>query len=86
MSGTSADGVDVALVEVSGSALTTKIELKAFETIPYTSEVRSRIFELFCVETARVDEICTMNFVLGKLFADSVLAVLEKIGVPTDSG
>ncbi|MYF98981.1 anhydro-N-acetylmuramic acid kinase [Candidatus Poribacteria bacterium] len=82
MSGTSADGVDVALVEVSGSGITTEISLNAFETIPYTPETRSRIFDLFSVETARVDEICTMNFVLGKLFAESVLTVLDKVGVP----
>ena len=81
MSGTSADGVDVALVEITGSGLTTKIELIAFETISYSPEIRARIFDLFSVETARVDEICTMNFVLGKLFAGSTLAVLEKIGV-----
>ena len=82
MSGTSADGVDVALVEVTGSGMTTEISLKAFETISYTSEIRSRIFDLFSVETARVDEICTMNFMLGKLFSESVLTVLEKVGVP----
>ncbi len=81
MSGTSADGVDVALVEITGSGLTTEIELIAFETIPYKPEIRRRIFDLFSVETARVDEICEMNFVLGRLFAESTLAVLEKSGV-----
>ena len=81
MSGTSADGVDVALVEITGSGLTTEIELIAFETIPYTPEIRTRIFDLFNVQTARVDEICTMNFVLGKLFAESTLTVLEKVGI-----
>lgn len=81
MSGTSADGVDVALVEIAGSGLTTDISLKAFETIPYTPEIRARIFDLFRVETAHVDEICTMNFLLGKLFAESVLKVLEKVGI-----
>ncbi len=81
MSGTSADGVDVAIVEVTGSGLTTEISLIAFETIPYKPEIRDRIFDLFSVETARVDEICTMNFVLGKLFAESALAVLEKVGI-----
>ena len=81
MSGTSADGVDVALVEITGSGLTTEISLIAFETLPYSPDIRSRIFNLFSVETARVDEICTMNFVLGKLFAESVLTVLEKAGV-----
>ena len=81
MSGTSADGVDVALVDITGSGLTTEIELRIFETIPYKPEIRERIFDLFDVETARVDEICEMNFVLGRLFAESTLAVLEKSGV-----
>ena len=81
MSGTSADGVDVALVEITGSGLGTEIELITFETIPYTSQTRERIFDLFSVETARVDEICAMNFVLGKRFAENVLAVLEKVGI-----
>lgn len=81
MSGTSADGIDVALVEIAGSGLTTEIELMAFETIPYTPEIRARIFGLFSIETARVDEICTMNFVLGKLFAESVLTVLKKADI-----
>ncbi len=81
MSGTSADGVDVALVDITGSGLTTEIELIVFETILYKPEIRTRIFDLFNVETARVDEICEMNFVMGRLFAESTLAVLEKLGV-----
>ncbi|MXV78475.1 anhydro-N-acetylmuramic acid kinase [Candidatus Poribacteria bacterium] len=81
MSGTSADGVDVALVDITGSGLTTEIELIVFETIPYKPEIRARIFDLFNVETARVDDICEMNFMLGSLFAESTLAVLEKSGV-----
>ncbi len=81
MSGTSADGVDVAIVEIIGLGLTTEISLIAFETIPYKAETRERIFNLFSVETARVDEICTMNFMLGKLFAESTLAVLDKVDI-----
>ncbi len=81
MSGTSADGVDVALVEITGSGLTTEIELIAFDTFPYADEIRSRIFDLFSVETARVDEICTMNFVIGQQFAKSVLTLLEHVEI-----
>lgn len=85
MSGTSADGVDVALVEIVGSGLTTEIKLIAFDTFPYSDGVRSRIFDLFSVETARVDEICTMNFVLGEQFAISALMLLENAGIaPTE--
>ena len=85
MSGTSADGVDVALVEILGSGLKTEIELIAFDTIPYAPEVRARIFDLFNVETAHVDEICTMNFVLGQQFAKSVLTLLERVRHNTGS-
>ena len=81
MSGTSADGVDVAVVDIIGSGLNTEVCLVTFETIQYKPEIRSRIFDLFRVETAKVDEICTMNFVIGKIFAESVLAVLEKVGM-----
>lgn len=81
MSGTSADGVDVAIVQITGSGLTTEIDLIAFETIPYKPDIRDRIFDLFSIETARVDEICTMNFVLGKRFAESTLTVLKKAGI-----
>lgn len=83
MSGTSADGVDVVIVEIMGSGLTTEIDLIAFETVPYKPDIRSRIFDLFSVETARVDEICTMNFVLGKIFAESILVVLKKADIAT---
>ncbi|RKU25390.1 anhydro-N-acetylmuramic acid kinase [Candidatus Poribacteria bacterium] len=79
MSGTSADGVDVAVVDIIGSGLNTEVCLVAFETIQYKPEIRTRIFDLFSVETARVDEICRMNFVIGEIFAESVLTVLEKI-------
>ena len=81
MSGTSADGVDVALVEITGYGLTTEIELIAFDTFPYVVEIRSRIFDLFDVATARVDEICTMNFTIGRLFSESVLTLLEREGI-----
>ena len=85
MSGTSADGVDVAIVEIMGSGLTTEIELIAFDTFPYADEIRARIFDLFSVETARVDEICTMNFVLGRQFSKSALTLLERVGIaPTE--
>lgn len=83
MSGTSADGVDVAIVEITGLGLTTEIDLIAFETVPYKPDIRSRIFDLFSVETARVDEICTMNFVIGKIFAESILVVLKKADIAT---
>ncbi len=76
MSGTSVDGVDAALVEIRGHGLETQVELIAFHSHPFGSEVRDRIFDLFQPETSRVDEICQMNFLIGEVFADAALAVI----------
>ena len=81
MSGTSADGVDAALVEIQGHGLETKIELLTFHSHPLEAAVRDRIFDLFQPETSRVDELCQMNFLIGDVFADAVLAVIHDAGL-----
>lgn len=81
MSGTSVDGIDAALVEISGDGPGTGMRLAEFINAPYQDDVRRRIFELFNVETSRVDRIGYMNFLLGELFADAAIAVAAKAGV-----
>ena len=81
MSGTSVDGVDAALVEISGSDDAPQVSLLAFENRPYPPRVREKIFELFTPSTATVDRIGYMNFLLGELYAQSALSVIEKAGL-----
>lgn len=80
MSGTSVDGIDAALVEVGGTSGQPEVKLLAFENRPYPEKVRKRIFELFQPETATVDKIGYLNFLLGELYARSALSVIEKAG------
>ena len=40
MSGTSLDGLDIALCEISGSGVNTKVKLAQFETISYSEEIK----------------------------------------------
>ena len=47
MSGTSVDGIDAALVELSGSGDGPKVKLLAFQNTPYPEAVREKIFALF---------------------------------------
>lgn len=84
MSGTSGDGVDVALVEIHGHGLSTQIELLAFESYPFDSETRARIFNLFNPETSRVDEICELNFLIGEIFGNAVLELIERVELSID--
>ena len=81
MSGTSVDGVDAALVEISGTDSEPKVKLLAFENKPYPPQVREKIFSLFTPTNATVDKVGYMNFLLGEIYAKSALSVIEKAGM-----
>jgi len=42
MSGTSVDGIDAALLTITGCGIETRITERAFLTVPYLQEVRQR--------------------------------------------
>lgn len=77
MSGTSADGVDAALVEISGSGLASRCRPVGFRTTAYPPDVRRRLLAL---PKAEAKEICEMNFILGGLFARAVRELLAPLG------
>ena len=81
MSGTSVDGIDAAIVEVTGYGLETEVDLIAFETFPFPSGVPQCILALCHPDTGRVDDICEMNFYIGYLFAEAVKHILKKSGM-----
>ena len=81
MSGTSVDGIDAALVEITGHTLETEVDLLAFETFPFPPGVPQRILALCHPDTGRVDDICEMNFYIGHLFAEAVKHILQKSGM-----
>lgn len=86
MSGTSVDGIDAALVEITGNpyegnASDGKVKLLAFENKPFSETVRNRIFDLFRTEHATVDKAGYMNFLLGELYAGAAVSVAEKAGL-----
>lgn len=78
MSGTSMDGLDVALCQLSGSGLRTKLKLAAFETVPYDPETKARIGEVFAKSTVDFELLCILNPWIGQLHADMVKKCLRK--------
>ena len=78
MSGTSVDGIDAALVEIAPGP---SVKLLAFENKPFPAAVREKIFMLFRPETATVERIGYMNFLLGELYAEAALSVIAKGGL-----
>lgn len=81
MSGTSVDGVDAAVVDIDGDG----VRLTAFEMFGYSRSLRKAIFALFDPATSGVDDICHFNFVLGEVFADSVIKLCQKNDIPLES-
>ncbi len=79
MSGTSADGVDAALVEVGLAE--TRVRLVAFTELPYPPELRQEILEVSEAEGGNVAKICRLHVILGEWFARAAFNVCRKAGV-----
>lgn len=72
MSGTSADGIDVALIEVGGRGLKLHFKLLGHEHVPYPRPVRSAILQAMNAARISVAELSRLNFLLGELYAEAV--------------
>src|SRR5450631_2245904 len=61
MSGTSVDGLDVALCKCSGSGTNTEIEILQFETVAYNDDYRSEIKSVFSKRAVDLQKVCLLN-------------------------
>ena len=86
MSGTSADGIDAALVEISGCSTDTRVRLLSFLTLPFSDAARARILRVAAGDFGGTEELCLLNFYLGELSADACEAVCAQAGVGPDKG
>lgn len=86
MSGTSADGIDVALVRISepqsrGSQSFPQAHLLNFAAFPYPPAVREAVLRLANGAPTSTREISQLNFRLGELFANAVLRACKKFRI-----
>lgn len=79
MSGTSGDGVDAALVEITRSRKGLDIRTLAFNALPYPRSLQQRI--LAASASGSVAEICHLNALLGEWFANAALGVIRTAGL-----
>ena len=73
MSGTSADGIDVALVRIQGRGLRCRLELLAHSHTPYPTQVRRAVLAAMNAHSISVAELSRLNFRLGELYSDAVI-------------
>ncbi len=77
MSGTSLDGIDVAIVDIEGRDVRTV----AFRTTPYTASMRRAILDVSDTDTTTAS-ISRLSFRLGELYAKAVLETCRRKNVP----
>lgn len=78
MSGTSADGIDVALVRISGLNRALRLKLIAHEHFAYPARVRQAVLASMNAAQANVADLSRLSFLLGELYAQAVQSTLRK--------
>jgi anhydro-N-acetylmuramic acid kinase len=78
MSGTSADGINVALVRIQGRGFRSRFELLAHYEFPYPANVRRVILATMNAGSASVADLSRLHFLLGELYADAVRAAQRR--------
>ncbi len=78
MSGTSVDGLDIALCSVYGSGLDTKLELLHFETVAYTDEFKTAIRAVFAKKNIDLEKLCLLHPRIALQHASMVNECLKK--------
>ncbi len=78
MSGTSADGIDVAIARILGRGFRSRLELLAHYQFPYPPEVRRAILASMDAPSASVANLSRLSFLLGDLYADAVLVAQRR--------
>lgn len=81
MSGTSMDGLDIALCKISNAGMDTKIDLLKFTTASYTDEFRSQLKSIFSRRDADLQTVCLMNEVVGRTHAELINSTLKSWGI-----
>jgi anhydro-N-acetylmuramic acid kinase len=81
MSGTSADGIDVALARIESAPPRLRAQLENFLAVPYPAAVRRAILRVAEGQPTSTAEISQLNFLLGELFARAALAACRKFRV-----
>lgn len=84
MSGTSLDGLDIALCKFTGSGFETKVEVIAFETVAYTNDFKQEIISIFSKKIIDLEKLCLLNAWIGTTHATMINNCLKKWNVANE--
>lgn len=81
MSGTSLDGLDIALCEISGSGPGTNVDVSHFVTKSYDTTVRDKLKKITSVAQISLAELCYQHTWLAGMHASMIINVLKSWGI-----
>ena len=81
MSGTSADGIDAAVIRLGEKDDGLSLDVLGFDTVAFPSGLRDRLMEVSDSKTGRIDELGRLHFELGEFFARAAVIVADSAGL-----
>lgn len=81
MSGTSLDGLDIALCKFTGTGLQTQCELLQFTTTPYPDIFKGEVRSIFSRRQVDLEKVCLLNDYIGSYHAELILQALNNWNV-----
>jgi anhydro-N-acetylmuramic acid kinase len=84
MSGTSLDGLDIALCKFINNGLNTRFELLEFATIPYSDDFKTEVREVFSRKMVDLKKLTLLNAYIGSFHGTLVLDCLKNWGISPD--
>jgi anhydro-N-acetylmuramic acid kinase len=85
MSGTSVDGLDVALCKIKGSGAETDLKLQEFETIPFDRSFKGEIKTILSKRTVDLEKVCLLNAHIAIVHSEIILGCLKKWKLKPDN-
>ena len=85
MSGTSVDGLDVALCNFEGNGLNTKIELLHFETVPFDADMKAEIKSVFSKKEVDLEKLTLLNPWIALQHAAIINSLLKKWNIKNEA-
>jgi anhydro-N-acetylmuramic acid kinase len=85
MSGTSMDGLDIALCTIKGAGKATQLAVDAFTSIPFNTDTKTKIQSVFSKQEVSLQQLTLMNAWLANKYAEMVQNALSNWGMgPND--
>ena len=81
MSGTSLDGLDIALCEITGTGTSTQVNLIQFETVPYSMDFKEKVFSVFSKQNGSLELLTLLNPWIANQHAKIINQTMAKWGI-----